>query len=468
MVAPALLFILIASWSAHVVDSSIPRSSSGALVRVHPSETTCSDAAADKTHQRPAWNPSPLINHQGYLCEQLYRRIPGDWEADCPHTSYPNNKSQDLDIPVIIRQVPGDGDCLFHAVAISLNLIQGGRHLTMDSTNSLWALKDTSRRLRRMAVECLRSYNVDHPHKSRLPFNNRPHHSDSKIRKAKRYKRLFIQGCESMATSQLLSTAASQYGISSQEYCDLMEQDSYWGGGPEIVALCNVLKRPIHVYELVAASRKSSSLDMDRVCRDACQRIRVPDPFVNKEFALRRMATFGSPKYDSKEPLRILSADSRFPDVLPECIRENGNHFMAIFPVDLMERWVDTATTTTCESNENEVFNSDRKRRVRGGAACSAASNELVEETEEPLVFHRDWFDNFNYSFPLEGKNEWEELDPSTTLRVSTIPWYQKFKRELPEQNQQGELSSRQNAMKQVIGSWLNVFVWKLSHFHRF
>ena len=54
-----------------------------------------------------------------------------------------------------------------------------------------------------------------------------------------------------MKTSQLLSTAASQYGISPEEYCELMMQDSYWGGGPEIVALCAVLRRPIHVYELV-------------------------------------------------------------------------------------------------------------------------------------------------------------------------------------------------------------------------
>lgn len=51
-----------------------------------------------------------------------------------------------------------------------------------------------------------------------------------------------------------------------------------------------------------------------------------------KEFCLRRMACFGSPKYDRKEPLHILSADSRFPDVAPGRQVASGNHFLALFP----------------------------------------------------------------------------------------------------------------------------------------
>lgn len=51
------------------------------------------------------------------------------------------------------------------------------------------------------------------------------------------------------------------------------------------------------------------------------------------QFTLRRMACFGSPRYDRREPLHILSADSRFPDVEPKRIRRVGNHFLALFPV---------------------------------------------------------------------------------------------------------------------------------------
>ncbi|KAL9185088.1 hypothetical protein ACHAXT_002865 [Thalassiosira profunda] len=294
-----LRLVLVASWLGLKVDGSIPRSHSHFALR------------DDDGLRRPAWNPSPKINSQGYLCD-LYRRIPGEWEAECSYVGT-SDAAEELDIPVCIRQVPGDGDCLFHAVAISLSLIQGRRHSRMDNNESLRELKDTSRRLRQMAVECLR--------------------------RSRKHKKLFIQGCESMATTELLSTAAAQYGISGDEYCNLMQQDSYWGGGPEIVALCNLLKRPIHVYELVGADDDTKS---DGTEQSVYNNVRVPSHLMNGDFRLRRMACFGSPVFGRQKPLHILSADSRFPDVDSHCITENGNHFMAIFPVDVMRRWVGT------------------------------------------------------------------------------------------------------------------------------
>mmetsp|Transcript_25628 Transcript_25628/g.33454 ORF Transcript_25628/g.33454 Transcript_25628/m.33454 type:complete len:161 (+) Transcript_25628:334-816(+) len=44
------------------------------------------------------------------------------------------------------------------------------------------------------------------------------------------------------------------------------------------------------------------------------------------------MACFGSPKFDRREPLHILSADSRFPDISPGKQLSSGNHFLAMFP----------------------------------------------------------------------------------------------------------------------------------------
>ncbi len=49
------------------------------------------------------------------------------------------------------------------------------------------------------------------------------------------------------------------------------------------------------------------------------------------EFRLRRMALFGSPKFDYREPLHILSADCRFPYLKPGEQASAGNHFMAMF-----------------------------------------------------------------------------------------------------------------------------------------
>ncbi|KAL3774383.1 hypothetical protein ACHAW5_007943 [Stephanodiscus triporus] len=384
----ALIIVLILAW-ASAVDSSIPRSSSGSIAASRPSQSfpaAGDDDPGEPYPRRPAWNASPKINQQGYLCE-LFRRIPGEWESAerTPPAAAPDG-ARNLNEPVIIRQVPGDGCCLFHAVAISLNLIQG-RHLRMDDVESLRELKVMSRSLRHTAVECLRSCHKGHRKDGRS--------GNSVVRK--KYKRLFIQGSESMATSQLLFTAAAQYGISPEEYCNLMEQDSYWGGGPEIVALCNVLERPIHVYELVASE---SNID-DGDGEASRGGIRVPDHLINKQFRLRRMATFGSPKYDSNVPLHILSADSRFPDITPESIRENGNHFMAIFPVNTMRKHVNIT---------RDEFHSERKRRVRGGAASNNDdfhSGRVMswEELNERWLSRGEWFNDFKYSAPLDGNN---------------------------------------------------------------
>lgn len=399
----ALIVVLILA-RISVVYSSIPRSSSGSIAASRPSQSRCpaagdDDDPGDPYPRRPAWNASPKINHQGYLCE-LFRRIPGEWEsAERPPpttTAAPDGVARNLNEPVIIRQVPGDGCCLFHAVAISLNLIQG-RHLRMDDDESLGELKVMSRTLRHTAVECLRSCNNGRHRKDGRSGNN------GIVRR--KYKRLFIQGYESMATSQLLCTAAAQYGISPEEYCNLMEQDSYWGGGPEIVALCNVLERPIHVYELVASEGRNiidDGYDGETSSRGG---IRVPDHLVNEQFRLRRMATFGSPRYDSKVPLHILSADSRFPDITPESIRENGNHFMAIFPVNAMRKHVNIT---------REEFHSERKRRVRGGAASNNNNDDFHsgrvvswEELDERWLSRREWFNDFKYSAPPDGNVDW-------------------------------------------------------------
>ena len=452
-----------------VVDASIPRSSHGSTA-LHPPHQQHSG----NTAQRPAWNASPKINEQGYLYEELYRRIPGEWEADCPHTSggacTDGQQSQELEAPVIIRQVPGDGDCLFHAVAISLSLnLKFGKHLPMNSMESLWQLKDMSRKLRQMAVECLRSCNDSNQSKKQLfavRKRRREGHPDK--RKARRYKRLFIQGCESMPTSQLLSTAASQYGISPEEYCDLMEKDSYWGGGPEIVALCNVLKRPIHVYELVAASNDSAN---DYMSRDSYGKIQVPDQFMNKQFCLRRMATFGSPKYDSKAPLHILSADSRFPDVQPKYIRENGNHFMAIFPIDIMRKWVN-GTAEIERTNDCKQFDSERKRRVRGGAAANIIDNSLYanlpsegDVDDDIWMFNGEWFNDFKFTSPLAGKYPWD-MDDEPSMRMSTNRWYRKLLR-LPQKDEHHGKQNRLITKSPLqIEYWINFFVWTLAHLH--
>ncbi|CAB9526408.1 OTU-like cysteine protease [Seminavis robusta] len=245
-----------------------------------------SSEASSLLRERPPWNPSPQINDAGY-CRGVYTRIPGDWETDVQLGGKHQNAVHLEMVQVHIRQVPGDGNCLFHSISTCMAQVVNGTSLQYPQ--HLGWLYRQSACLRKQAVDCLRQ----------------------------KRKTLFLQGHEYLKAQDLVEAAAAQYSISASEYCDLMQQDSYWGGGPEIVALSNVLKRPIHVYELAASSPGGNRLLLRG----------------NNCFVLRRMACFGSPKFDKKEPFHILSADSRFPDISPGHQMSSGNHFLAVFPI---------------------------------------------------------------------------------------------------------------------------------------
>ena len=107
-----------------------------------------------------------------------------------------------------------------------------------------------------------------------------------------------------------------------------------------IIYICSICSHDFIIilfrsYEVVPTSSQKNNKKIDQTYDEE-------DDIANNEkyakstcnqFTLRRMACFGSPKYDRKEPLHILSADSRFPDVEPKRIRRVGNHFLALFPV---------------------------------------------------------------------------------------------------------------------------------------
>jgi hypothetical protein len=237
-----------------------------------------------------------------------------------------------------------------------------------------------------------------------------------------------------------------------------MEQDSYWGGGPEIVALCNVLERPIHVYELVPTNKyhhdkiiidqtdNNNNIGDDDDVSDGGDVVVVPDYRMNKDFYLRRMATFGSPKYDSKTPLHILSADSRFPDVSPNIIKANGNHFMAIFPVSTMIQYVNMSQISNNEMGSSSSSEQHKRRAViRGGDASNANDagchhHNRAEFDESNWLSHDEWFNCFMYnSAPtLDGGGNSDWLSTSSApsrrrrsrihqARTVSSCWYRKM-----------------------------------------
>ncbi|KAL7447287.1 hypothetical protein ACHAXM_010883 [Skeletonema potamos] len=308
-------------------ESTIPRSTNRYSDYNRQSSPSSSSAASISSSfsphdYHPPWNPSPKIDPNGFLSD-LYHRTPGEWEHLAnirgkygPRSKYyPRNL---LSIPVEIRQVPGDGNCLFHSIAACLFYTENdGMHLPMDSHERILELRCKSLELRNAAVDVL--HNVSH----------------------KGRRKLFLQGEEYLEARELLAAAAAQFELQGEEYCELMRKESYWGGGPEIVALCNYLQRPIHIYELVPTSKTNNNSnsntnehnmnDEDDSTNNDEQHHHAKNTC--SQFTLRRMACFGSPRYDRREPLHILSADSRFPDVEPKRIRRVGNHFLALFPV---------------------------------------------------------------------------------------------------------------------------------------
>lgn len=314
--------------------NSIPRSTHNshyhrlreAAVSQHDDDNGDSSTVASSILQeRPPWNPSPQIDDAGF-CRELYTRIPGEWESEVRLGGKHQNALHLEMVQVNIRQVPGDGNCLFHSISTCMAHVVNGTQLHYP--NHLGWLYRHSASLRKQAVDCLR-------HKR---------------------KTLFLQGNEYLRAHDLVEAAAAQYGISATQYCDLMQQDSYWGGGPEIVALCNVLKRPIHVYELASCSNTGSGGSHSGS---------------GNRFVLRRMACFGSPKFDKKAPFHILSADSRFPDIAPGKQLPSGNHFLAVFPVPeqqaALEKWI-----------KEERKRKRKKKQVRGGG--SSSSSDLLDD----------------------------------------------------------------------------------------
>lgn len=176
-----------------------------------------------------------------------------------------------------VRQVPGDGGCLFHAIAAVLCFEQSGSHMDFDT-----AMKNVSSCLRQLSVDTLMREDLV----------------------------LVMEGDENTTTSDLLHTVADHYNISVKKYCSNMRLFHTWGGGPEIVALSNALQRPIHVYELCLGG------------------------YFSKSFLLKVCARFGTPHFDDQPAIHILCADGRFPNLTPGNHKEVGDHFLALFPTN--------------------------------------------------------------------------------------------------------------------------------------
>mmetsp|Transcript_54914 Transcript_54914/g.133365 ORF Transcript_54914/g.133365 Transcript_54914/m.133365 type:complete len:451 (+) Transcript_54914:177-1529(+) len=373
------------------IPRSVPRSNSG-----------LSDPGV------PPWMLSPNIDDDGFLREQ-YVRIPGEWEEGLRIRG--RHIRLDNAPPAKIRQVPGDGNCLFHAISTCyayavngthIDLV-GGRHSNNNSNNN--HDKKSNSNSRNSNFKNVNDKQWLYQHSSKLRQL-----AVDQLEDRHRRKLLFLQGREYLRARDLVDSAASQYGLSGTEYCDLMRKDSYWGGGPEIVALCNALQRPIHVYELhvpenqqhqnqkkkLRRNKKRQSkknkhaaqqTSLESLRRSSSSKQQQKQP--STAFVLRRMACFGSPKYDRHEPLHILSADSRFPDIDPGNHLPVGNHFLAIFPEPIQR------SNNRRRDEEQEEEEEEDDDEISGGLLRGGYDDGSSSPGHRILWGLMDWWDRF-------------------------------------------------------------------------
>lgn len=195
---------------------------------------------------------------------------------------------------VKIRQVPGNGSCLFHAIAASIlfdrsisreNEEKHGKHPTMSK------VIEYSSSLRTQAVDEL---------ESRI-----------KLEDAQDSHYFIMQNDETISASELVYKAALQYGMSSREYLSQMRQENTWGGGPEIVALANSLGMQIILLEPISHCANNNGVHGN----DA------------SSIHLEIVARFGP--HSNSDPIYILSTNQQFPTTYDG---KKNNHFLAVFP----------------------------------------------------------------------------------------------------------------------------------------
>ena len=127
----------------------------------------------------------------------------------------------------VLRNVPGDGDCVFHAVLGSVCISMGMLNPDASSLNN--SVSSMALEMRRVVANFLSSPD------GTLYVNNKP--------------RKRIVRCR-----DLLQSAAKNEGLSAEEYLTKLRQPGklggLYGGGPELTVLSNILRRPISIFHI--------------------------------------------------------------------------------------------------------------------------------------------------------------------------------------------------------------------------
>jgi len=133
-----------------------------------------------------------------------------------PSSQSPPTETVPSELEFTMRNVPGEGDCMFLAVALATSTSMG-----LGGNYAL--LRSVAQQTRSVVAQVLSA----------------------------KEGTFHVEGKRIVRAVDLLKSAAKKEGLSSgEEYIDLLTRGVLQGGGPELTVLSNVLRRPISIYEL--------------------------------------------------------------------------------------------------------------------------------------------------------------------------------------------------------------------------
>ncbi|CEM10744.1 unnamed protein product [Vitrella brassicaformis CCMP3155] len=320
--------VLVLACLLHHVSSASPASlRSRRWQRLHGGEGRAVEAPVDARLCGP-----------GDFLPEIYRVVTGR-----VHSLHPRRRTCQW---ARLRQMAGDGGCLFYSLASALWYEEEGQHPDVNSED----FRSLAAALRQAAVDVLLfdgnasraafgSPSLSHPLLLRHIHHTghlRRHHKS-----AANELLLCVDASRDLwvTNSELLAAAASYHNTTCDVYCDDMRRHFTWGGGPEIVAIANLLGRPILVYEA-------------RTVRGKGQQIHDGGARCSPDWDLFCVGCFGPGVNNTRHrPLRVAFVDATFPyvrvlrrkrgvgSVLAGVLggRKGGqrpNHFLAIFVMD--------------------------------------------------------------------------------------------------------------------------------------
>ncbi|KAL7449131.1 hypothetical protein ACHAXS_000187, partial [Conticribra weissflogii] len=203
------------------------------------------DVAASARDDRPDASSPPLPFHRFEFDPSTgICRRPASFRRRLPNPAGRQNREEYF----VLRNVPGDGDCVFHAVLSSVFVSMGMLRPDAAASSSSSSSPPFSSALSAMALEMRRVVaNVLSSPDGNLYVGTVPADEHDGQTSARRRRRL-------VRCRDLLRSASRSEGLSPEDYLRRLRtrgrEGGLHGGGAELTVLSNLLRRPISVYHL--------------------------------------------------------------------------------------------------------------------------------------------------------------------------------------------------------------------------